>query len=248
MNKKLFLGALALVSVFTLSLSSCDNDKEAEVAKVKFDNVEIGHDNSKRGIAGKDLHIECDITSATKIKSIEAVIAQKGGSASARHTWTDARYTNVLETKFHEHLPLAANLPGGTYHFRLTVTDVNNVKKSLETDIQILGIASDAPTVKLTAPNQSSKTGVAGETLSLKAMITVKHPVEAIELEFHGAKEYPIAIEGYKGKEGTFDLAETITIPKACPAGTYHLHLTVTDSKGASTTKEVEGFVVTEKK
>ncbi|KXB36952.1 hypothetical protein HMPREF1870_02481 [Bacteroidales bacterium KA00344] len=244
-NKKIFLGAIALFSMFTLSLTSCSNDDDSDVANVKFSNVEIGHDNSKKGIAGKGFHIECGIVSTTKIKSIEVAIKQKGGAASVHQMWTDAKYTNVLETLFHEHVHLTDNLPSGTYHFSLIVTDMNNAKKSMETDITIDGVNSEAPVIKLETPNDKAKTGAAGSKLSIKAQITVKNPVKEIELEFHGADEYPIEIEGYEGKTGTFELVKDITIPAKCPAGEYHLHFTVTDSKGISNMEEVEGFIIT---
>lgn len=248
MKNKFFLGVIALLSMFTLSLTSCDKDDDVDVANVTFANVEIGHDNSKKGVAGKGFHIECNITSTTKIKSIEVDIKQKDGAASAHQLWTDAKYTNVLETNFHEHMHFADNLPSGVYHFTLTVTDLNNAKKSIETDITIDGINAEAPVIKLEMPNDNSKTGAAGSKLMIKAQITVKNPVKEIEAEFHGADEYPVDIEGYEGKTGTFDLMETITIPAECPAGEYHLHFTVTDSKGISNTEEIEGFVITKNK
>lgn len=246
-NNKFFLGAIALFTMFTLCLTSCSDDDDSDVANVKFNDVEIGHDNSKKGIAGKGFHIECGIVSTVKIKSIEIDIKQKDGAAAAHQMWTDAKYTNVLETVFHEHMHLADNLPGGTYHFCLTVTDMNNAKKSLETDITIDGVNAEAPVIKLETPNDGAKTGAAGSKLAVKAQITVKNPVKEIEVEFHGADEYPIEIEGYEGKTGTFDLTENITIPAECPAGEYHLHFTVTDSKGISNMEEIEGFIITEK-
>lgn len=245
-NKKFFLGAIALLSVFTLSLTSCSDNDDPDVANVTFSNVEIGHDNSKKGTAGKGFHIECGIVSTVKIKSIEVDLKQKDGAASAHQMWTDAKYTNVLEAAFHEHMHLPDNLPSGNYHFSLIVTDMSNARKSIETDITIEGVNKDAPVIKLKKPNDGV-TGIAGSEVAVEAQITVKNPVKEIEAEFHGADEYPVEIKGYEGKTGTFDLIKNITIPAECPAGEYHFHLTVTDSKGISNMEEVEVSIITKK-
>ena len=48
MKKKLLLGAMALLSMFTMSLTSCSDDNESPTnGNIVFEDVEIGHDNSK---------------------------------------------------------------------------------------------------------------------------------------------------------------------------------------------------------
>ena len=67
MKKKLFIGALALLSVFAMVLTSCDND-DITPSSIEFKDPEFGHDNNKIGIIGGDIHLECDIVSSAKIR------------------------------------------------------------------------------------------------------------------------------------------------------------------------------------
>ena len=56
MKNKWMIGAFALLSFFTLSLTSCDDDdKPTAVANVTFSDVEVGKENSREAMVGKDL-------------------------------------------------------------------------------------------------------------------------------------------------------------------------------------------------
>ena len=50
MKKKFFIGAMALLSVFTMALTSCDNDDDPTTnGNIEFKDMEFGHDNEKVG-------------------------------------------------------------------------------------------------------------------------------------------------------------------------------------------------------
>lgn len=244
-------GALALLSLFTVSLTSCDDDdNNTPTANVTFSDVEVGHEGEDEVLIGKEIHVEAAIRSAVKIKSIEVDITPKDKAAGgkAHYLFADAKYTGVLNTTFHEHIAIPQDLKPGTYRFALTVTDANGARRSHEAELKLVAVNPDAPIVKLDTPNDNAKTGVAGSTIAFKATITVTKPVKEIEIEFHGAKEYPIEIDDYNGKTGTFTFEKNITIPAHAAAGTYHLHFTVEDEADLSTTAEVEGFTITQGK
>ena len=246
MKNKWMIGAFALLSFFTLSLTSCDDDdKPTAVANVTFSDVEVGKENSREAMVGKDLHVECGIKSEAKIKSIEMSLIQKNGTGSAYRIYTDGKYVGVLNTKFHEHLELSAGLAAGTYHFTLTVTDANNAKKAYETDVTLKAVDANAPKVEILSPSASANSGVAGGKFTVKAKLTVKSAVKGIEIEFHGDKEYPIKVDDFNGKTGSIDFEKEITIPAECAAGKYHVHVTVEDADGRSTTEEFKGFNIT---
>ncbi len=248
MKNKMMIGAFALLSMLTLSLTSCDKDDDVKTnANVTFSNIEVGLENSKEATVGGDLHLECDIVSENKIKSIEVKMTQKDGKGTLSKLYTDSKYTGVLNTTFHEHLELPSTLDAGTYHLAINVTDVNNNSKAYETDIKLIAVDPNAPVVVMLNPSETANTGVAGQPLTFKANITVKNPIKAIEIEFHGDKEYPIEVSDYNGKTGSVTFEKQITIPAECPAGEYHVHFTVEDNKGLTTTAELAGFKVTTK-
>ena len=77
MKKKFFIGAMALLSVFTMALTSCDNDDDPTTnGNIEFKDMEFGHDNEKVGTIGDDLHLECKITSSSKITGINVTLVK----------------------------------------------------------------------------------------------------------------------------------------------------------------------------
>lgn len=247
MKHKFFAGAVALLSLFTVSFTSCDDDdKPTPIADVKFSNVEIGHENARQALIGGEMHIEAAITSAAKIKSIEVKITPKDEAASgtAHYLFTQPKYVGVLNTTFHEHIDIPKTLAAGLYKLTLTVTDANGAQRSYEGDVKLLTTDPNAPIVTLTAPSGDAIAGVAGGTVTFKGSITVKSAVKEVEVEFHGAKEYSVDIDDFKGRTGTFSFEKTVTIPAEATPGTYHVHFTVEDDAHRSATAEVEGFVI----
>lgn len=245
MKNKWFIGAIALLSMVTLSLTSCDKDDDkVTMANVQFSETEIGSNNSLQATVGKDLHVEAKIVSDVKIRSIEVKLtpAKGVGGSGLSAMYKGSNYVGVLNTTFHEHLEIPSTLPAGTYKFSLIVTTENGTQKSFDKEIRLLAVDPEAPVITLIDPVM---TGVAGSKIMLKATIKMTHPVKEIEVEFHGKDEYPIEIDGYKGQNGTINFEKEIVVPANAPAGKYHVHFTVKDEKGLSTTAEIEGFSIT---
>ena len=251
MKKRMIWGAMmALVSVFVLSFISCSNDNEDEnVSNVQITKTELGKENSKTAVSGKDLHIECEILAKAKIKSIKVSLLQADGkTVLSKDFSSNKNYVGVINAHFHEHIELESTLAAGTYKFVFTVTDGNGKEASWTEMLTIKAPDTNAPKIEFTVPNASKMTAAAGSKFTIEADVTVMSAVKSIELEFHGAKEYPIEVSDYNGRTGAFKFSKEITIPAEAAAGEYHLHFTVIDVNGRANTEEFEGFKITAKK
>ncbi|MDR1381666.1 MAG: DUF4625 domain-containing protein [Tannerella sp.] len=88
----------------------------------------------------------------------------------------------------------------------------------------------------------------AGEDLHLEAEIVADGLIARIDVEIHQEENGNYEIEKsytdgkYVGVKNA-EFHEHIDIPADAPAGEYHLHLTVTDKEGQSTTAEAEVIV-----
>ena len=240
----------ALVSVLTLCLASCsnNNDDPAET-KLEINKRELGEENSKTAVLGKDLHIECEILAESKIRSIRVALIQGNAETVLMKDFnSNKNYVGVINAHFHEHLELDGKLAAGTYRFILTVTDEKGKEVSWTDELTLKAPDPNAPKIEITSPNANNNTAEAGSKFTVKAEVTVKSAVKSIELEFHGDKEYPIEVSDYNGKTGTFEFSKEITVPAEAVAGEYHLHFTLTDTDGRTNTEEFEGFKITAKK
>jgi hypothetical protein len=126
MNKKLFLGAMLLLSATTLFFSSCEDDNDKPSAPtVEITELGSGHDNpnDKIAYAGSDAHIEAEITAEGLIESITVEVHQEDGSFKFNEVYADAKYIGTKNATFHEHLDIPAEAPEGEYHLRLVVKD-----------------------------------------------------------------------------------------------------------------------------
>lgn len=92
---------------------------------------------------------------------------------------------------------------------------------------------------------KNSQTGVVGNDLHLEGEITAENLVKRIDIEIHQEDGGDFKIEKsftegkYIGVKNVL-FHEHIDIPSDAPAGNYHLHFTVTDGLGQSTTVQSE--------
>ncbi|MCR5519168.1 MAG: DUF4625 domain-containing protein [Bacteroidales bacterium] len=105
------------------------------------------------------------------------------------------------------------------------------------------------PEITLTeVGHENSKTAMRGDDMHLEADIVAEGLVKRIDVEFHkedGSYEIEKAYtEGkYIGVKNT-EFHEHIDIPEEAPLGEYHLHFSVTDQEGQTTTVEAHVQVV----
>lgn len=250
MKKSILFAATLLLSVFTAMLSSCSNDDDKPtVAKPVATLAEVGEENSKEATAGKDLHLEGELTAEGLIARIDVSVKSKAdGTTVLAKSWTDGKYIGVRNTVFHEHVDVPAATPAGDYTLTLTVTDKVGQQTVFTSDLKIVVPVAGAPEITITEVGAgNSMTATVGGEMHLEASITAPKKIAKIEVELHNSAagyEKVITFTGkYLGETAT-DFHEHIAIPADAPSGEYHIHFTVTDAEGNATTEEVEGVQI----
>ena len=253
MKRSLFFAALLLLSVFTGVLSSCEDDeKTAAVAKPIATLAEVGEENNKVAIAGKDLHLEGELQAEGLIARIDLRIENKADKSELlTRSWTEGTYIGVRNTTFHEHVDIPADTKAGDYQLTFTVTDKVGQSSAFQSDLKIEVPVEGAPEINITEVGaNNSKTAKAGGEMHLEAEITAPQKIAHIEVELHNSAAKYEKVFTFTGEylgETTAHFHEHIAVPADAPAGEYHLHFTVTDSEGNATTEEVEGVQITRK-
>lgn len=105
------------------------------------------------------------------------------------------------------------------------------------------------PTVTLTeVGHDNSKTAMRGDDMHLEADILAEGLIKRIDVEIHLEDgDFEIEKSYTEGKYvgvKNVEFHEHIDIPADAPLGEYHLHFTVTDQKGQTTTVETHVEVV----
>lgn len=128
-----------IIALFTIaSLCAC-NDEDDKTPEPTIELTEVGHDNSKTGHPGHDLHLEANIVAEGVIRRIDIEIHQEEGSGhEIEESFTDGKYIGVKNTAFHEHIDIPADMPLGEYHLHFTVTDNEGQQSMAECHIVIV--------------------------------------------------------------------------------------------------------------
>lgn len=253
MKKIIFFAASVLFCVFSLVLSSCSDDDDAKqsVAKPVVALAEIGKENSKEAIAGKDLHLEGNLVADGLIARIDVTIAAKDGNKTiVKQSYTEGKYIGVRNTTFHEHLDIPADAAPGAYTVTFVVTDRLGQSTTFTSDLTVKALDKTAPTITFKEVGEDdSHKAVIGQKMHLEAQIEAPHKIAKIEVEFHNTAAgyehvFTYTDEKYVGETSAL-FHEHPQIPTDAPAGEYHIHFTVTDAAGNSTTEEAEGIQIT---
>ncbi len=249
---RLFIAAIVLLCTLSFGLISCDNndDPQAETAKPVVAINEVGEENCKEAVAGKDLHLEGELEAQGLIADIHITIASEDGKAIiVEQTYTKGKYIGVKNTTFHEHLDIPASAAAGQYLLTFVVTDKLGQSSTFTSSLKITAPVEGAPSItfKEVGENDCHK-GVAGQKMHLEAQIEAPHKIAKIVVEFHNSaakyeKEFEYTDEKYLGATSAL-FHEHPLIPADAPAGEYHIHFTVTDANGNSTTEEAEGVQI----
>ena len=252
MKKIIFLAASVLFCVFSLVLSSCsdDDDPKQDIAKPVAALAEVGEENCKEATAGKDLHLEGDLLADGLIARIDVTIATADGKTTiVQKSYTDGKYIGVKNTTFHEHFDIPADAAAGAYKLTFVVADKLGQSSTFTSDLTIKALDKTAPaiTFKEVGEDDSHK-AVIGEKMHLEAQIEAPHKIAKIEVEFHNTAAgyehvFTYTDEKYVGETSVL-FHEHPQIPADAPEGEYHIHFTVTDAAGNSTTEEAEGIQI----
>lgn len=251
--KNIFILAVSvLLCIFNLTFVSCDNDDDQQTfAKPVASLAEVGEENCKEAVAGKDLHLEGDLTAEGLIARIDITIATADGKTTiVKQSYAEGKYIGVKNTIFHEHLDIPENAVAGAYKVIFVVTDKLGQSTTFTSDLIVKALDKTAPaiTFKEVGENDNHK-ALAGQKMHLEAQIEAPHKIARIEVEFHNTvakyeKTYTYTDEKYLGQTSV-RFHEHPEIPADAPEGEYHIHFTVTDANGNATTEEAEGIQIT---
>jgi len=253
MKKILMMAASVLLCVFSLLFASCDSndDPQPTVAKPVAALAEVGEENSKEAVAGKDLHLEGDLEAEGLIARIDVTIASADGKTTVlKQSYTEGKYIGVKNTTFHEHLDIPASTVAGDYQLTFVVTDKLGQSTTFTSDLKITSPVEGAPSITFKEVGENnSKKAVIGQKMHLEAQVEAPHKIAKIEVEFHNTaakyeKVFTYTDEKYLGQTSVL-FHEHPQIPADAPEGEYHIHFTVTDANGNSTTEEAEGIQIT---
>jgi len=249
MKKIIISSAAVLLSVFSMVLTSCSDDKEDKVGNAPVVKLEeVGHKNSKEAVAGGDMHLEGNIFAENLIQRIDVTIAQEGGSFVISKSFTGDEFVGKKNAKFHKHIDIPANAPVGRYTMTFIVKDKANLSTTVKETITVKVKDNEAPKIKIQeVGHDNSMTASPGKKMHLSAHITAANKIQKIVVEIHKEgtdyeKEFEFAGDYVGLTDASFH--EYPMIPADAPKGEYHLHFTVKDANGVSTTVEVEGLQV----
>lgn len=227
MIKNKILSALSILLIFATMITSCKKDPvEPIIEKPTITGLEVGHENSKIGHPGADLHIEAEIYAPANIKEVKLEIhGEEGQTWSFIQTYTDG-LAGAKNAEFHKHIDIPASAELGEYHLRLTVIDQEGNSATVESEIELQEEASE-----ITAANFEVEYEAADDELHIEADITAAHGIESIMIEIHGPHEDDFNLTGTANGQTTYHLHDHIDL-SAFPSGHYHVHLVVKDLDG----------------
>ncbi|MEJ7558438.1 MAG: DUF4625 domain-containing protein [Pedobacter sp.] len=129
---------LLAISLF----SACKKDESPipEATKPTVELIEIGYNNNKMGVQGKDFHLNADIIAGDKIESVQVKILQKNTETYAQPwtfelTWS--QYKGAKNTNVHKHFDIPKDAPEGKYDFIFLVIDQNGSTLEIKEDFRI---------------------------------------------------------------------------------------------------------------
>jgi len=130
---------LLLLSV--LCFTACEDDPEPVLPSPTIENIEIGAADNRRGVIGRDFHLEADVLAGDKIDVIQIKIDPKEGEtyASAWNfelSWE--KFKGAKNTTVHEHFDIPEDAVEGAYDFTIIVTDENGTVLEETYDLQII--------------------------------------------------------------------------------------------------------------
>ncbi len=251
MKAKLIYAVLMLLATPVMFLSCDKNDNLETTDKPVIELSEVGEENSKTAVAGKDLHLEGELVAEGLIAKIDLSIKSASGAELLSKSWTDGKYIGVRNTVFHEHVDIPADAAVGDYTLTFTVTDKAGQSSIFTSALKIEVSVEGAPVIKITEVGENNcNAAVVGGELHLEAEISAPKKIAEIEVELHNtAADYEKVFKftgDYLGLTSA-SFHEHIEVPADAPVGEYHLHFTVTDGEGNSTTEEVEGVQISAK-
>lgn len=133
--------AMLVLAIGWLFIACSDEDKDPVMPAPIARNIEIGYDNKKEGVIGKDFHFNADVTAGDKIAEVSVRIQQKSGEQYAdawglELVWEE--FEGLKNTNVHKHFTIPEDAKAGKYDFIFTVLDTNEKKLEVIEDFEII--------------------------------------------------------------------------------------------------------------
>jgi hypothetical protein len=137
---------IGIVLATGIFFTSCQKE---ETPKPEIISFELGHENSKTGYIGSDLHIDAEILAPGKIDRIKVEIHFEGEhdeksafAGTKEEGWEfDSVYTEfsgLKNTVFHKDISIPEFAEEGNYHFHFSVTDMDGKQAYIDEELEIM--------------------------------------------------------------------------------------------------------------
>lgn len=133
--RKLFFVVFSTVLLF--SCSKEDKKDEITTPAPKIEELELGHENSKIGHIGDDVHIEALFSAEGTIKETKLQITYTNGESSFKVDQVFPEFVGKKGGKIHKHVDIPTDAKEGNYNFLFMVTDQKNQTTSVKEILKV---------------------------------------------------------------------------------------------------------------
>lgn len=132
---------LLIVLLFSLFISSCEDDPDPILPVPTIENVEIGSGNNHIAVIGRDFHLNADIIAGDKIDLVQVKIEPIAGQTytgdwNFELTWK--QFKGAKNANVHQHFDIPEEAVEGKYEFIIIVTDENGAILEEKAEIQLI--------------------------------------------------------------------------------------------------------------
>ena len=134
------LKKFSFVALSTALLFSCSKEDEKNgitTPAPKIEELELGHENSKIGHIGDDVHIEALFSAEGMIKETKLQITYANGESSFKIEEISTEFVGKKGGKIHKHVDIPADAKEGNYDFLFSVTDQKGQTTSVKEVLKV---------------------------------------------------------------------------------------------------------------
>ena len=134
------LKKLSFVALSATLLFACSKEDEKNgitTPAPKIEELELGHENSKIGHIGDDVHIEALFSAEGMIKETKLQITYTSGKSSFKIEEISTEFVGKKGGKIHKHVDIPADAKEGNYDFLFSVTDQNGQTTSVKEVLKV---------------------------------------------------------------------------------------------------------------
>lgn len=168
-----FLVIIAFLGTFLNSCSSDDDGDSTAVPAPVVSDFELGIGNSHVAYLGADVHVEAEVIAEGGINTITVEIHKEDDADAWEYEYTYEEFSGLLNTTFHKHIDIPADIETGTYHFHFIVTDMEGQQTIVEEELDIQElIDEESPEITISSHPEDNETFNEGDTISISGSIS----------------------------------------------------------------------------